>query len=188
MGIRALSAAGFTIRPALPEDAGAVGELLRASYPPLMAAGYPADVLERALPAMMKANPLLLRSGTYHLAVADGGVPDGAADSAIVGCGGWTREPPGPPCQPVDPTVGHIRHFATHPGWLRRGVGSTLLGRSIAEARVAGVRRLECLSSLVAEGFYASAGFRAVGRRSVILAPGVQFDSIVMALELSAEV
>ena len=180
MGVAALSDAGFTIRPAGPEDAEAVGALLRASYPPLMAAGYPADVLERALPAMMKANPLLQRSGTYHLAVAE--------DGAVIGCGGWTREPPGPPCQPVDPTVGHIRHFATHPGWLRRGVGNALLGRCIAEAGFAGVRRLECLSSLVAEGFYASAGFRAVGRRSVILAPGVQFDSIVMALELSAEV
>ncbi len=181
MGIRAVSHPGVTIRPAQPEDAEAVGELLRASYPPLMAAGYPADVLDRALPAMMKANPLLLRSGTYHLAVAD----DGAAESAIVGCGGWTREPPGPPCQPVDPTVGHIRHFATHPGYLRRGVGTALLGRCIEEAGVAGVRRLECLSSLVAERFYASAGFRPVGSRSVILAPGVQFDSVVMVLELS---
>lgn len=178
MGVRALSDAGFIIRPAGPEDAEAVGALLRASYPPLMAAGYPADVLERALPAMMKANPLLLRSGTYHLAVAD--------DGAVIGCGGWTREPPGPPCQPVDPTVGHIRHFATHPDALRRGVGSALLGRCIAEAKVAGVRRLECLSSLVAERFYASAGFHPVGKRSVILAPGVQFDSIVMALELSS--
>lgn len=180
MGIRTVSDAGFTIRLAGLEDAEAVSGLLRASYPPLMAAGYPADVLERALPAMMKANPLLLRSGTYHLAVT----ADGAADSAIVGCGGWTREPPGPPCQPVDPKVGHIRHFATHPGYLRRGVGSALLGRCIEEAGVAGVRRLECLSSLVAERFYASAGFSPVGRRSVILAPGVQFDSIVMALDL----
>ncbi|MFP5511647.1 MAG: GNAT family N-acetyltransferase [Alphaproteobacteria bacterium] len=169
--------AGFTIRGAGPEDAEAVGALLRASYPPLMAAGYPADVLERALPAMMKANPLLLRSGTYHLAVAD--------DGAVIGCGGWTREPPGPPCQPVDPKVGHIRHFATHPDFLRRGVGSALLGRCIAEAGVVGVRRLECLSSLVAERFYASAGFHPLGKRSVILAPGVQFDSVVMALELS---
>lgn len=177
MGVRALSNSGFIIRPAQPEDAEAVGALLRASYPPLMAAGYPADVLERALPAMMRANPLLLRTGTYHLAVGD--------DGAVIGCGGWTREPPGAPCQPVDPTVGHIRHFATHPDALRRGVGTALLARCIDEARVAGVRRLECLSSLVAEGFYDSAGFRSVGKRSVILAPGVQFDSIVMVLELS---
>lgn len=172
-----MSHSDITIRPAQPEDAEAVGELLRTSYPPLMAAGYPADVLDRALPAMMKANPLLLRSGTYHLAVT--------ADGAVVGCGGWTREPPGPPCQPVDPKVGHIRHFATHPGYLRRGVGTALLDRCIEEARVAGVRRLECLSSLVAERFYASVGFRPVGSRSVILAPGVQFDSVVMVLELS---
>jgi GNAT superfamily N-acetyltransferase len=173
-----LTIGGFTIRPAQPEDAETVGALLQASYPPLMAAGYPVDVLERALPAMMKANPLLLRSGTYHLAVAEEG--------AVIGCGGWTREPPGPPCQPVDPKVGHIRHFATHPAALRRGVGTALLGRCIEEARVAGVRRLECLSSLVAERFYEAAGFRPVGRRSVVLAPGVQFDSVVMVLELSA--
>jgi GNAT superfamily N-acetyltransferase len=175
-----LSDPAFTIRRAWPDDAEAVGELLRASYPPLMAAGYPADVLERALPAMMKANPLLLRSGTYHLAVAD--------DGTVVGCGGWTREPPGPPCQPIDPKVGHIRHFATHPGYLRRGVGTALLDRCIEEARVAGVRRLECLSSLVAERFYASVGFRPVSSRAVILAPGVQFDSVIMVLELSPTV
>lgn len=177
MGPATVSEAGFSVRPAGPEDADAVGALLRASYPPLMAAGYPADVLERALPAMMRANPLLLRSGTYHLAVEDSG--------SVIGCGGWTREPPGAPCQPVDPTVGHIRHFATHPDALRRGVGTALLSRCIDEARVAGVRRLECLSSLVAERFYGSAGFRPVGKRSVILAPGVQFDSIVMALDLA---
>lgn len=61
---------GFMIRPATPEDAEAVTNLLAAAYPMLLAPSYEAELLARALPLMTRANPALLRSGAYYLAVA----------------------------------------------------------------------------------------------------------------------
>ena len=160
----------FMVRVASLDDAEAVGSVLRTSYPNLMASGYPADILARALPLMVRANPALLCSGTYYLAEG----PDGT----VVGCGGWTFERPGAAGAPIDPTPGHIRHFATDPGWIRCGVGRMLFDRCVADARAAGVRRFECYSSLVAEPFYGALGFVAIEPITIDMGPGIAFPSV----------
>ena len=160
------------VRVAGPEDADAVGAVLRASYPTLMSPAYPADVLARALPFMVRANPALLRSGTYYLAAT----PDGT----VVGCGGWTFERPGEPGLAIDPAQGHIRHFATHPDWVRHGIGRALFNRCVAEARAVGVQRFECYASVVAQPFYAALGFVTVGPTAIEFEPGLRFPSLRM--------
>ncbi|PWC51120.1 GNAT family N-acetyltransferase [Azospirillum sp. TSA6c] len=162
----------FTVRTARPEDAAAVDRVLSASYPALMPAGYPAEVMERVLPIITRSNPALLGAGTYYLAEAADGTP--------AGCGGWSFDWPGEPARPQQAGLAHVRHFATHPGWLRRGVGRALLDRCFADAADAGASRMLCYASLVAEEFYASAGFVATGRNSMEFPPGNRFDSIVM--------
>nr|WP_282189329.1 GNAT family N-acetyltransferase [Azospirillum endophyticum] len=133
--------------------------------------------MERVLPVITRSNPALLGAGTYYLAETGDGMP--------VGCGGWSIDWPGEPMRPPQPGLAHVRHFATHPGWLRRGVGRALLDRCFADAAAAGARRMLCYASLVAEEFYASAGFVATGRRlTVEVTPGNTFDSIVMARNL----
>jgi len=155
-----------SVRVATPGDEAAVGKLLAATYPRLMAPGYEPDVLAAALPAMIKANPALLASGTYYLAET----PEGA----VVGCGGWTHDRPGgaspeTDASPPSDAAGHIRHFATHPDWLRQGIGRKLFERCAADAVSDGVRRFECYASLVAVAFYARMGFSVVGPRSIPL-------------------
>jgi len=167
-----LMAEPFRVRVATPNDADAVGSVLRASYPSLMAPGYPADLLARAVPLMARAHPALLRCGTYYLAQG----PEGAE----VGCGGWTLERPGAAGEPLDRSLGHLRHFATHPSWLRHGVGRALFARCAAEARAAGVRRFECYSSLVGEPFYGALGFVAVEPITLEIGPGIVFPSVRM--------
>jgi GNAT superfamily N-acetyltransferase len=162
----------FMVRVAKPNDADAVGAVLRASYPTLMASGYPPDSLARAVPLMVRANPALLRCGTYYLAQG----PDGVA----TGCGGWTFERPGAVDEPLDRSLGHIRHFATHPNWLRQGIGRALFERCAADARAAGVRWFECYSSLVAEPFYGALGFVTVEPITIDMGPGLAFPSIRM--------
>jgi GNAT superfamily N-acetyltransferase len=147
------------IRIAKPDDEPAVGVLLEASYPELMRRGYDAAVLAAALPVMTRANPVLLASGTYYLAET--------ASRCIVGCGGWTRERPG--SGEVEDGVGHVRHFATHPDWIGRGVGRGIYEVCEREARVAGINRFECYASLNAEGFYAALGFRTTRRIDLAL-------------------
>lgn len=163
--------AEVTLRVATPADGRAVGALLRASYPVLMRAGYDEAVLKGALPLMTRANPTLLSSGTYYVAETGSGL--------MVGCGGWTRERPG--TGEVLPQLGHIRHFATHPDWIGRGIGRAIHDRCEEAARSAGVTRFECYASRNAAGFYAALGFSALREIAVPMGPDLAFPSVLMA-------
>ena len=148
--------ADITVRGASPQDAEAVSALLEASYPSLMALGYEPTLFARALPLLTKANPMLLSSGTWYVVEALD------AEDRLVGCGGWARQRPDVPNEPVDPVLGHIRHFATHPNWTRRGIGRALFDRCVADARAAGVCTFEssvtqALERRVSTGHLASA-------------------------------
>ncbi len=160
------------IRATGPDDADAVSALLRVCYTTLMAPGYPPGALSQALPFMMRANPTLLRSGRYYVAET--------ADGALIGCGGWSLERPDAPQDPVNPALGHIRHFATHPDWIRRGVGKALIDRCVDDARARGVQRFECWASLVAQRFYESAGFRLLAPLDVRIGASVVIPSLRM--------
>jgi len=168
----------FTIRIAERSDADEVSALLRASYTVLMADDYPPDILLTALPLICTANPALLTCGTYFVAED--------AHNRIIGCGGWTPERPGMPpgIRPgqgeVQHHIGHIRHFATHPDWIRRGVGRALMSRSKDTARQHAITRFECYSSLSAQDFYAASGFQALRHIDVPLSEACLFPSILM--------
>lgn len=161
------------VRPAQPEDAVAVTALLQASYPRLMTQAYGPDVLAAALPAMTRANPALLASGTFHVA-------EQAGD--LVGCGGWTAERPG--SGEVVPGLGHIRHFATHPDWTGQGIGRSIFQTCYREATEAGVRHFDCYASLNAEKFYGALGFAIIEPVAVELRPGLRFASLLMRMDL----
>lgn len=170
-----MTAGKITIEVSIPADAEAVTALLEASYPALLAGDYPADLLAAALPLMTKANPALLRSGTYFLARDRSGL--------VVGCGGWTPERPGN--GEIKSGLGHIRHFGTHPDHLRRGIGARLIERCIAEAASRGIHALECYATRSAVGFYVAAGFVTIGELNVMFPahgpfPGVSFPSVLM--------
>lgn len=151
------------IRVARPVDSGAVSALLLASYSSLLAARYDSNTLGRALPIMTKPNPTLLASGTYYVAEVEPG--------NLVGCGGWTTARP--ESEEVIEGEAHIRHFATHPEWVRRGIGTSVLTRCFSDARLLGIRKLHCFSSLNAEGFY-----RALG-------PSLTIPGVLMSRELA---
>jgi GNAT superfamily N-acetyltransferase len=166
--------AEVAVRAALPEDTEAVGALLRASYPSLMAPGYEPLLLAQALPYLTKPNPVLISSGTWYVVETSG------TNGMLVGCGGWTRQRPGAPTEPVDPALGHIRHFATHPSWTRRGIGRALFDRCVADAHAAGVGAFECYSSRVAVAFYRALGFRTVEPMAINMSESLAFPGILM--------
>lgn len=166
------------VRVATLGDAEAVGQLLKASYSVLMGPGYDPEVLAHALPLMTMANLTLLASGTWYVAELQD------ADGHLVGCGGWTLARPGAPEEPIDPELAHIRHFATHPARARLGVGRAVFERCLADAGAVGVQRFECYSSLGAEPFYTSLGFKAIAPLVVNIGNVVSFPSIRMIYEL----
>jgi GNAT superfamily N-acetyltransferase len=141
-----------TIRAATPEDQEMLNELIAASYSTLASGAYEASRLVAAMPVMSRANPKLLACGTYYVAES-GGEP--------AACGGWTVDRPG--TGEIIEGVAHIRHFATHPNHLRKGIARMLLDRCIAEAATAGMKLMKSQATLPAEPFYAAAGFRRVG-------------------------
>jgi N-acetylglutamate synthase-like GNAT family acetyltransferase len=170
-----LREAHVAIRAASPTDTDAVSFLLEESYSLLLANNYDRSTLELALPYMVKANPQLLVSGTYYVAELEPGT--------IVGCGGWTAAEPG-----TGGTVqgeAHIRHFAVHPDWIKCGIGTALLARCINDARLCGVHKLHCFSTLNAEPFYRGSGFQTIGSINVPLTPTVDFPAVLMQLEIS---
>ena len=174
--MRNYSGRAFSIRIAAPAELDAVSALLLASYSTLLRACYDDGILAGALPHLTKANPTLLACGSYYVAEREPG--------NLVGCGGWTAAKPG--SGEVTEGEAHIRHFATHPEWARRGIGSALLARCISDARSAGVRKLHCISTLNAEQFYRAAGFEMIETIDVPLEPGMTFPGISMSCEVCA--
>ncbi|WP_047147794.1 GNAT family N-acetyltransferase [Aquamicrobium sp. LC103] len=157
------------IRTATSEDLDTLSELIAASYATLRESGYETQALEAAMPKMSRANPDLLSSGTYFVAEVDG-VP--------AGCGGWTTAKPG--TGEIVDGVAHIRHFATHPRFVRMGIARLLLDRCLAEAHATGARLMKSQSTLSGERFYAAAGFRRIGEVEVEFAPGIILPAIEM--------
>jgi GNAT superfamily N-acetyltransferase len=169
------SAQTCVIRIANPTDSEAVSALLVASYSSLLAAYYDSNLLASALPHFTKANPTLLAGGTYYVAETEAG--------NLVACGGWTAAMPG--SGEITEGEAHIRHFATHPEWTRKGIGSALLTRCISDARELGIRRLHCCSTLNAERFYWAAGFNTIGPIDVELGPNQTFPGLLMSCEIA---
>ena len=162
------------VRIAAASNENAVSALLRASYTELMARDYGAAILAAALPAMVRANPSLLGSGTFY--VVDG------PNASFIGCGGWTLAAPGSKTETT--SLAHLRHFATHPHFARRGIGRLIYHRCVEAARLAGVTTFQAYSSLTAIPFYASVGLRLIRTFDLSLGGDVTLPAAMMEAEL----
>ncbi|MEM6478087.1 MAG: GNAT family N-acetyltransferase [Pseudomonadota bacterium] len=157
----------ISIRTATPRDTAAVDALLQRSYPRLLKADYPPSVLVAAIPAMTRARPSLMSSGTYYLALEG---------TEIVGAGGWTRS--------RRPGWGDVRHVVTDDRRLRAGIGRALMDHSFRKAKAAGLGALECWATLTAVGFYEAMGFERVEPMVVQLQGAIDFPAMRMTRSL----
>jgi GNAT superfamily N-acetyltransferase len=114
----------WIVRPASPDDERGVTRLLQASYRTHLANDYSSDVLDKAVPLISRANPLLLKCPTWFV------VEHPHETRHIVGCGGWTPYLPGTSTGESTTTSSkvtpHLRHFATDPAFARKGIASAL--------------------------------------------------------------
>ncbi len=156
------------IRIATVEDREKLEALIDACYSLVYPGWYEEELLTEALPAMLRIDPKLLESGRYFSAWVDG---------ALAGCGGWSVSPP---IGDRASGTGHIRHFATHPDFMRMGVGSAILGRCLEEAKAENIEKLQCFSSLPGEPFYARYGFEPVEQVTIMMGDGAAFPAILM--------
>lgn len=161
---------GVKVWLATPADAAEVTEVLSASYSRLWQGHYAESDLAALLPLVTQANPQLLASGRFFLAVSDG---------RCAGCGGWSIAAPGKSGR-ITPGLGHVRHFAVHPDHLRKGVGSAIYNACLSQARDEGLVRMEAWSSLPAVPFYERLGFRVIEHFTVQFPGGVGLASVKM--------
>jgi GNAT superfamily N-acetyltransferase len=162
----------LTLRHTTRADLAAVDALLAASYPRLLAPDYPPSILVMALPIIARARPELLTSGRYFV------VLDGAQ---VVGAGGWSSHAPQGPSATA---TAHVRHVVTDHRQQRRGIGRALMLRVLADARGAGMTRMECLSTRTAVAFYTAMGLVRVADVLVPLRPGIDFPAVQMEMML----
>ena len=163
----------FSLRPARPLDADAISTLLAESYPALLAQDYAPEVLQAVLPAITRARPSLVASGTYYVVEGAGG---------LCAAGGWSQlDPWGGMCAPGS---GHIRHLVCAPRETRKGHARRILTHIFEEARKAGVTRLDCYSTLTAEAFYRAMGLKVCAPVVMQLGRGVDFPALHMRITL----
>jgi len=183
----------WLVRPVTPSDELLVSDLLYKSYSTLLAADYSPDLLAVSLPLMTRAQPALLNCPTYY-------VVEDPNSHEIVGCGGWTRQPPGLK-KSMTPSMGessaatsesrgqheafdipHLRHFATDPSLTRCGIGRALWNRIWADVchEMGEDTELEVFSTLTAAPFYRSLGFQEEKATEIQFTPSCQFPCLLM--------
>lgn len=161
----------LTIRRTGREDLAEVDALFQRSYPALLKHHYPPSLMVTAVPLIARAKPELLTSGRYF-AVVD-------AEGAIVGAGGWSSTDPRMG-RPGAAATGHIRHVVTDHRRTREGVGRALMAHIFGDARAAGIRRMDCLSTRMAVPFYAACGFETVRPVVIPLREAIDFPAVLM--------
>ncbi|MDE2002013.1 MAG: GNAT family N-acetyltransferase [Betaproteobacteria bacterium] len=162
----------YDLRPASPADIPALQALIARSGVALSVGYYTPDQAQAITRHVFGVDSQLIADRTYFVI---------EHSDAIVACGGWSRrrtlfggdtakQGPDPPLDPaVDPA--RIRAFFVEPAMARRGLGRMLMDRCLHEARQAGFRSLELVSTLPGEPLYVASGFEVTERFELSL-PG----------------
>ncbi|MEZ5759483.1 MAG: GNAT family N-acetyltransferase [Emcibacteraceae bacterium] len=162
------------LKTATTDDEDAINEVIRASFSSLLTSKYDDISLSAVLPQITKINPILLSCGTYYILKNK--------QNKIMGCGGWTHEQPGT----TERIIGeaHLRHFATHPDFIGRGVGRTIFDHCKVMAKQGNIHRFMCYATLNAEIFYKSLGFKTEKPMNIDLGEGLSLPALLMTAEI----
>jgi Acetyltransferase (GNAT) domain len=193
----------WTVRPARLDDKEMVDRLLWKSYSHLLKRDYDEDFLKIALPKITVARDELLTCGTWYVVEAPPSTNSDSSSSTpdqLVGCGGFTLQSPTKKKKDDDDDdnknamdVPHLRHFATDPDFARQGIASAIWNRTwkdlchhyITHYNLPFPPAMEVFSTLTAESFYASLGFRTVEKVSIPLGEDCPFPALLMKRETS---
>ncbi len=103
------------------------------------------------------------------------------AEGRLAACGGWSKrrtlfggdQAKTGPDPLLDPSAepARVRAFFVDPAAARRGLGRRLMSECVDEARAAGFRALELVSTLPGEPLYLASGFTIIERFELLL-PG----------------
>jgi GNAT superfamily N-acetyltransferase len=175
----------LTVRQATLAERDVLQDLIARSARGLSTADYRAEQIEGALQGAFGVDSQLIQDGTYFVVEEDG---------VIVGCGGWSfrktlfggdkrRERDAAELDPrTDPAK--IRAFFVDPAHARRGIGTMLLDKCEAEARLRGFSHAELMSTLPGIRLYSARGYTGVEQVQYEVAPGVVIEFLPMSKEI----
>jgi GNAT superfamily N-acetyltransferase len=128
--------------------------------------------------------------------VADGGYFIVESGGRIAGCGGWSRRATlfggdhsaGRDAALLDPATdaARMRAMYTHPDFVRRGVGRTILSACEAAAAADGFKRCELAATLAGEPLYLACGYRQIERFDARTPQGVEVPLVRMGKSLNS--
>lgn len=137
--------------------------------------------------AVMGLDTQLIRDGSYLVLERDG---------RLAACGGWSHRATlygGDHSAPLrddallvpgrDPA--RVRAMYTHPDFVRRGFGRTILSACEGAARAAGFTRAELMATLAGEPLYRAAGYVAIDRIAAPAGDGIVVPLIRMSKALN---
>lgn len=152
----------FTIRPMLPEEAGAVSRVIAAAIRAGLPTHYPPAVVEALASANSPEAVLAHAPKQTDYVCLDAG--------RLVAMLGLKRN--------------EIGHLYVDPACKGRGLGRRLVAFAADSFRAAGHDHMIVLASLNARGFYARCGFREERTGQFDLAPGLPLTYVRMRAEL----
>ena len=168
------------LRPAVPADAAAIAELMRASTVELFPAYYDERQTASAAVHIAALDLALIEDGTYYVHEAAG---------EIVACGGWSRRNKlyngtgaGADARLLDPATepARIRAMFVRGDWTRRGLGRAILTACVDAAKAEGFTKLALMATLPGVPLYKSFGFTELGAEELTMPDGVVLGGVAM--------
>lgn len=174
-----------TLRIATIEDADGVEALMKESARALFPLFYDEQQAASAVEFVARADPLLLRDGTYFIL---------ESESEMVACGGWSKRDrmhtgsgdSDDDTRSLDPATepARVRAMFVRGDWTRRGLGRRILEECEAAARREGFSRTVLNATLAGLPLYQAYGFVATGDLTVTMPDGVEIPCVAMKKEI----
>jgi GNAT superfamily N-acetyltransferase len=153
---------GLHFRQAVAGDIPRLRALIDISVRALQAGDYSPSQIEGALGSHLGVDTKLIEDGTYF-------VLEQAPDAPLVASGGWSRRKTlcgsdhgirrDDALLNPETEAAKIRAFYVHPGWARKGIGTTILERCEEAARAEGFTRFEMGATLTGVPLYLRCGY-----------------------------
>jgi N-acetylglutamate synthase-like GNAT family acetyltransferase len=176
----------YILRKATLADRDAIADLIKDSARSLSRADYSDAQIEGAIATVFGVDTNLIIDGTYFVA---------ESAKKLIGCGGWSKRKtlfggdqfPTRDANYLDPETepAKIRAFFIHPQHARKGIARALLETCEAEAKAAGFKSLELMSTLPGIKLYRACGYEGDNRVELEVGKEVTIGLVPMRKDLS---
>jgi len=169
------------VRAVRLEEVDEIQNLITLSARGLSRGYYSDRQIEAAIAHVFGVDTTLIADGTYFVA---------EVARLIQGCGGWSKRRTlfgGDQYQTRDSAFSNpaidsakIRAFFVHPRAARSGIARALLARCEAEAKAAGYKSAELMSTLPGVSFYGACGYISGQPTTFVVGDGVELEFVPM--------